>query len=397
MRIALVASKFPPTIGGGESIIYNLASELGKRNHEVVVITSKLDNNTNYKSDNFFKIKTVEGFEDFCSGSGNLRKVCEYLYDILYNGSFDIVHVHNFLPMFIISQFRNKLSAKIVFTYHNTPNPPQRIMGYFKYFNLDEEFAKNIMKSNSYDLLIAGSKFYFDWALNLGANPDKLHLIYFGIDRSMFKSNLVLKRDAIRDKLGLPKNAFVITFPSRAIKRKGAIETIHAMSILKKTGFIPMLYMPAFYKPFDLDFVKKFYEDVEKLNLSKQIYIPNNIIPYEQMPNVYAMSDLVVVPSYHEGLGLAVLEAMSVGIPVISTNVTGINEILKDKYNGIMIKSKSASGLAKAILNLKSNTNLMKSLSANGKLYVEKNFSSKKIISSIENLYKSLLLEKLPC
>ena len=398
MRIALVASKFPPTVGGGESIVYNLARELGKRKHEVTVVTSRLtDTGTNYKDEILFKVTTMEGFEDFCSGSGNLRSVCQDLYSILYDRHFDIIHVHNFLPMFVVSQFVNKLSAKIVFTYHNTPNPPQRIMGYFKDFSLDEEFAKNIMNNGSYDLLLAGSKFYFDWALKLGANPNKSHLTYFGVDRSRFKPNLTLKKNRIREKLGLPKNAFVITFPSRAIKRKGAIETLHALSLLKETGFNPVLYMPAFYKPFDLDFAKSFHQYVKKLNLSEQIYIPDNIIPYEQMPDIYAMSDLVIIPSYYEGLGLAALEAMSIGIPVISTNVSGINEILKDKYNGILVKPKNASELAKAILDLKSNTNLMKNLSSNGKVYVEENFSSSQLIVDIENLYKSLLFKNLPC
>lgn len=393
MKIALVASKFPPTVGGGETIVYNQAKELGKRNHRVTVITSKLAvTDMNYKSDKFFKIRTVEGFEDLCSGSGNFRKVCESLHDILYRGDFDIIHVHNFLPMFIVSQFSSKLSAKIVFTYHNTPNPPKRITGYFKYYELDEEFAKNIINRNSYDLLLAGSKFYYDWALKLGVNPKKLHLTYFGVDTFKFKPKLAHNKTILRRKLGLPEDKFVITFPSRAIKRKGVMEIVQALSLLKKTGFCPILYMPAFHKPFNSNFAKRVHQNVKRLDLCEQIYIPNVNISYEQMPNVYAASDLIVIPSHYEGLGLVALEAMSVGIPIIGTNVSGINEILKDKYNGILIKPKNAFRLAKAIIDLKGDLKLMKNLSLNGKLNVEDNFSSKKLIVNIENLYKSLLI-----
>lgn len=392
MRIALVASKFPPTVGGGETTVYNQAKALGKRNHKVVVVTSKLAaTNMSYKNEKLFKIRAVEGFEDFCSGSGNFRTICENLYRILYKGNFDIIHIHNFMPMFIISQFSNKLSAKIVFTYHNTPNPPKRIMGYFKDYKLDEELAKNIINSNSYDLLLAGSKFYYDWALKLGANPKKLHLTYFGIDTSRFESRLTLKKNTLRKKLGLPKDKFVITFPSRVIERKGVMEIVYALSLLKKIGFCPILYMPAFHKPFDLNFAKRVLQNAKKLGLFEQIYIPNVEITYQQMPNVYAVSDIIAIPSHYEGLGLVALEAMSVGIPIVSTDVSGINEILKDKHNGTLVDPKNGFRLAEAILGLISDPNQMKNLSSNGIFYVKENFSSEKLIANIENLYKSLL------
>ncbi len=390
MKVAIVASKFPPIVGGGETIVCNLANDLGKRGHEVTIVTSKLAG-VSYDSE-LFKVKTINGFEDFCSGSGNFEIVCERLYEILSAGDFDIVHVHNFLPMFLVSQFADKLSAKVVFTYHNTPNPPLRIIGYFKNFKLDEEFTKSIINSNSYNLLLAGSKFYFDWALELGTNPSKLHLTYFGIDTSRFDSKLKLKRSALRKKMGLPNDKFVITFPSRAIARKGALEAIQALAILREKGYCPILFMPAFYSPFDLNFAKELFLYIEKNGLSKQVCIPKNETPYKEMPEVYAASDIVIMPSYHEGLGLAALEAMSVGIPVISTKVSGIKEIIDDGYNGLLVEPKNALDLACAILHLKENKNLMERLSSNGRTYANKRFSSEKLVKRIENLYKSLLI-----
>ncbi len=181
MKIGLLTSKFPPVIGGGETLAHYLAQGLGEKGHDVTVFTSDLEPKWGkYTKERFYKIVTIKGLEEFCSGSGNFSQVCSNLFAALVSTDLDILHVYNFLPMFLVSQFRRLLKAKVVFTFHNTPFPPQRIIGYFPNFQLDEMFVKNIMRSKSYDLIITGSKFYQDWSLKLGARHDQAKLIYFG-------------------------------------------------------------------------------------------------------------------------------------------------------------------------------------------------------------------------
>ncbi|MDD3679721.1 MAG: glycosyltransferase, partial [Candidatus Shapirobacteria bacterium] len=116
MKICLVASKFPPIVGGGETYIYLLATGLAKRGHNVSVVTSDFFKNrpvvsiTNVEKNDFSIIK-IDNFENFCSGRGNFKQTCQKLYSVLSDLAPDIIHVHNYLPMFLLAQFRGLLKA----------------------------------------------------------------------------------------------------------------------------------------------------------------------------------------------------------------------------------------------------------------------------------------------
>jgi len=179
--------------------------------------------------------------------------------------------------------------------------------------------------------------------------------------------------------------------PSRAIERKGALEAVQSLSILKKLGFTPTLFLPAFYRPFDQTYANRVKSEVNRLGIQDQIIIPKVHIPYEKMPGVYAMSNLVIMPSYYEGLGVALLEAMSMGVPTIGTRVNGIKEIISDRQNGLLFRSKSPDELAKAIFKLSNDNDLMGKIARNGIQFIETKFSSQKIVTRLENHYNTLI------
>lgn len=73
MKIAIVASKFPPIIGGGETYVYLLAKHLTEREHKVEVLTSAFKGMKLSPEKKFpFQVDYVDGFEDFCVGKSGL-------------------------------------------------------------------------------------------------------------------------------------------------------------------------------------------------------------------------------------------------------------------------------------------------------------------------------------
>jgi glycosyltransferase involved in cell wall biosynthesis len=64
---------------------------------------------------------------------------------------------------------------------------------------------------------------------------------------------------------------------------------------------------------------------------------------------VLANSDIFVLSSYHEGLPNSLMEAMAMGLPCISTNVGGVEQLITDHLNGIIVESKSSSSIIKAL------------------------------------------------
>lgn len=294
--------------------------------------------------------------------------------------------------MFLLSVFRKSLSSKIVFTFHNTPDPPNRILGYFDDYQLDKDLAEHIITDNSYDCLVLGSKFYHNWSIRLGSNPKKTKLIYMGIDKSFFPLQTRKNKNDFRKELKLPDDDYIITFPSRLIKRKGIFELINALGLLVKISERKIkLFLPASFSPFDSACYQEVQCLIKKLKLDSHVIRPSRLIPYHEMAKVYAASDLVVMPSYYEGLGLAILEAMSTGIPVVATNVPGIDEIIVNNKNGLLVEKQRVKPLCAAIKKVCLNPKLRDQLIKAGTETVTNKFEIGCEVQKLKKIYSSLL------
>ena len=108
----------------------------------------------------------------------------------------------------------------------------------------------------------------------------------------------------------------------------------------------------------------------ELVDLAKKLGLENKVVFAgfcEDIPAILSIIDIVAVPSISEGLGIAVLEAMAMGKPIVATNVGGIIEILKDGETGLLIQPKDPSILADKIIYLIKNKNEARRLGLNAK------------------------------
>lgn len=113
-------------------------------------------------------------------------------------------------------------------------------------------------------------------------------------------------------------------------------------------------------------------------------------ITKEQKPELLKKADVLVLPSYNEGLPIAILEAMSYGLPIISTDVGSIAEAVKENENGFLIKPGDVDSLAHAMIQLTNNSNLWKQESNTSKKICEKNFSENVFFEAVEKVYRGL-------
>ena len=100
--------------------------------------------------------------------------------------------------------------------------------------------------------------------------------------------------------------------------------------------------------------------------------------------------DVYILPSYHEGLPISVLEAMSYGKPVISTNVGGIPEIVKPGFNGWLFQPGDHQALNTIIREAMNNKDLLKQY-GNNSLRLSKNYTPESVFQSLNQLYKQVL------
>lgn len=109
----------------------------------------------------------------------------------------------------------------------------------------------------------------------------------------------------------------------------------------------------------------------------------------EQKSELLRKSDVLVLPSYNEGLPIAILEAMSYGLPIISTNVGSIAEAVKT--NGFLIKPGDVESLAHTMIQLTNDSALWKEKSNESRNICEKRFSEEVFFEAVEKIYRGLI------
>ena len=104
--------------------------------------------------------------------------------------------------------------------------------------------------------------------------------------------------------------------------------------------------------------------------------------------------DVFALPSYDEGLPIAVLEAMAEGLPVVATDVGGIPELVENEGTGYLIEPKDVDALRNALRKLATSSELRSQLGRAGRLRVQAEFSVEKMITQIESIYDTLIQDE---
>jgi len=111
----------------------------------------------------------------------------------------------------------------------------------------------------------------------------------------------------------------------------------------------------------------------------------------EDMPQVYAQSHIVCLPSYREGLPKALLEAASCARAIVTTNVPGCRDVVRDGDNGLLVEARDAAALANALARVLADPALRLKMGQRGRERVLNEFSQEKIVAQVLAIYREIL------
>ena len=209
-----------------------------------------------------------------------------------------------------------------------------------------------------------------------------VRLIHNGIDVDKFRVQGSEFRVDKKKKLGLGSGP-VVGIVARLSDVKGHAYLIEAMKfVLEKIPQVQLLIVG------DGKMKQGLVKLVRSLGIEKSVYF---IPAVSDITQVFGAMDLFVMPSLQEGLGLSLMQAMAVGLPVIGSDVGGIKSLIKMGENGILVKAADSLILASAILDLLGDTAQAKLLGDRARDFIRQNFSLDKMIQETETVYSSIL------
>ncbi len=189
---------------------------------------------------------------------------------------------------------------------------------------------------------------------------------------------------SFKPKYGRSKIVSVVLV-GRMLKDKGVGEFINAVSILKKEGVTARFVLVGDSDP----------ENPSAIPTHElQNWHDQGLVEWwgrrDDMVDVYRQADIVVLPSYREGLPKVLLEAAASGLPIVTTEVPGCKEVVKHGVNGLLVPVEESTQLAEAILTLINNPEMCQEMGIKGRELVERELSSDRVINDTLNLYRSL-------
>lgn len=167
-------------------------------------------------------------------------------------------------------------------------------------------------------------------------------------------------------------------FMGRLGKRKGVYDIIKAAASLPKEGLKIHLYGDG-----ELDEVRRL---VSETGVQDRVLV-HGWISGDEKQRIFQQSQVLLLPSYNEGLPISILEALAYGMPVISTPVGGIPDAVRDGMNGYLIAPGDTGALAERIARLAASQALRLEMGAAGFQLAKEKFSLDKILSRLEELY----------
>ncbi len=222
------------------------------------------------------------------------------------------------------------------------------------------------------------------------ASKDKLKIIGYGssngIDTNHFDrtDEVVSQSEEIEEKYNL-KNKFVFCFVGRVVKDKGINELLYAFNRLSNE-----------YDDIRLFVVGNFEEELNPISGKSKDILKNNehiievgfqddVRPYMACNNVF------VLPTYREGFPNVVLQACSIGLPCIVTDINGCNEIIANEKNGLLVKVKKKDLLFDAMQRFLKDISLADKLSINSRKGIIKRYNRKMFFEFLLNEYNEVL------
>jgi glycosyltransferase involved in cell wall biosynthesis len=373
VRIVQIAPFFYPHAGGVESHVRTLAREFAREGHQVAVITSR------YRRD-LPATETVDGYQVVRSRSLGVlfnTPLDVGVGDLVRRLDADVIHLHYPPPLtsFFATQALADSEVPTCLTYHCDLSlagaAGRALAGVYQTAFLPPTLAR-------VDRIVVHTQSYGRTSAMLRGRP--LEIIPSVVDLDRFRPGL--DASALRGDLGL-EGKRVLVFTGRLVPHKGVDVIVQALRGLPPD--VVLVVIGAGPRLPDL------------VGLARRVGVADRVrfcprVSDDDLPRYLALGDIFVFPSQNrlEGFGLAVAEAMAVGLPVIIADVPGVREVIEEGREGLLVEPLIPADIARKVGALLDDPSYGRTLGAAGRHRAEERYSPPAVAGQLIRLYERL-------
>lgn len=229
------------------------------------------------------------------------------------------------------------------------------------------------------------------------ASPDKVRIIPLGFDLMKFTKNKESKRRAFRQLYNIDESEILISIVGRLVPVKNHYLFINSFSKVKNMTTKKIKAIVAgdgIEKENLINYAKSLGLKVSLNGDSGGNFDIKFLSWVKEIDELYSATDIVALTSLNEGTPVSLIEAQAAEVPIITTNVGGIKDIVIENETALLCASNNLEEFTKKLLLLIEDDSLRFKLSQSSRKFVFENFSYKNLIKNMTDLYESLLKEK---
>ncbi len=358
-------------VGGAEELLLTLMKLLDQDYYEAYLICLCQGPFAELAAEYGFQTAVIPMKHKF--DLSTIKPIRQYLLE----NKIDLVHTHGVRANLVARTAAKKEGLPVVTTFHSVLR-----------YDYDSIFKALLAKyittatNRHTDKFIAISRAIKKEILEMGVPDDRITVIHNGLDTSKYTE--IRDPQETKRELGLDPDKYTVAMIARLHPVKGHQYFLQAAREILNQGIDAQFLIigEGIYR----ENIKHW---IEELSLDEAVIMPGYYSPIE---NIYGVCDVLCVPSLMEGLGMVVLEAMYFNVPVVASNVGGIQEIIENRINGLLVEPRDARGLADAVISIWENKDLAEKFKERSQETL-KEFSLEKMAHHIEETYRSLLPE----
>ena len=389
MKILMLTWEYPPRIVGGIARVVNdLSKRLIKDGHEVTVVTYREGNTPYYELDKGVKVYRVDNFminaNNFIDWVMQLNfnfiaKVGEI---IAQEGKFDVIHAHDWLVAYAAKTLKQAYNMPIVSTIHATEagrNSGIREANQ-KYIN-DTEW---MLTYESTEVIVNSNYMKNELQRLFGLPFEKINVVPNGVNITNYSG---IERDYNFRRKYAMDNEKIILFMGRLVYEKGVQYLIGAMPKILEHYHDAKLVIAG-----QGGMINELKQEVYNLGLGNKVCFAG-YLNGKDVGKMYKAADISVFPSTYEPFGIVALEAMLAEVPVVVSDIGGLNEIVNHRETGMKTYCGNPNSIADAILELLYDHKLCAEITKKAKNKVRNEYNWNKISQDTHFAYQKAICQ----